>query len=453
MSGAASDVVLLRDVDVRGQRRDVTVAAGFVQAVRPAGTPHPGPGGEVVEVVDGHGGALLPGLHDHHLHAAALAAARRGVDSSHDLTALVTAPGDGWIRATGYHEDVAGPLDRYALDRLVPHRPVRVQHRSGALWILNTAALARVAATLDDSPDVERDADGTPTGRLWRYDARLRPALPADLAGLTALGGELAAYGITGITDATPDLDEAGLALLATLPQRVTALGAATGADLPAGLRAGPRKLLLRDHDLPPLDDLAATIDASHADGRPVAVHCVTRVSLVLTLAALDAVGTLPGDRIEHASVAPPELVTWLARAGLAVATQPDFLRTRGPAYRRDVDPEDRPHLYPYARLLRAGVATVASSDAPYGDPDPWRTIASAADPDLHGPDTVAPATTLQGYLTEPDTPGGTLRRVTPGARADLVLLHAPLAPALAAPSAATVRATWTAGARTYPPC
>ena len=34
-----------------------------------------------------------------------------------------------WLRGTGYHESVAGELDRHALDRWVPARPVRVQHR------------------------------------------------------------------------------------------------------------------------------------------------------------------------------------------------------------------------------------------------------------------------------------------------------------------------------------
>ena len=62
-----------------------------------------------------------------------LAALLREADAS-------LAPGQ-WVRAVGYHDTVAGTLDRYTLDALVPHRPVRVQHRSGAEWILNTAAI------------------------------------------------------------------------------------------------------------------------------------------------------------------------------------------------------------------------------------------------------------------------------------------------------------------------
>jgi predicted amidohydrolase YtcJ len=60
----------------------------------------------------------------------------------------------------------------------------------------------------------------------------------------------------------------------------------------------------------------------------------------------------------------------------------------------------------------------VASSDAPYGDPNPWSTIrcASEREPSL------TPATVLASYLTEPTDPAGPLRTVTVGAPADLCL-------------------------------
>ncbi|UTP36737.1 hypothetical protein [Streptomyces rapamycinicus] len=111
---------------------------------------------------------------------------------------------------------MAGLLDRTALDGMVADRPVRLQHRGGALWILNSAGLAAVAPALDDSLDVERDAAGQPTGRLWRYDVRLRAAIGAEPPDLASVGERLASYGITGVTDATPDLDAAGLGLIAT---------------------------------------------------------------------------------------------------------------------------------------------------------------------------------------------------------------------------------------------
>lgn len=401
--------LVLRDVEVDAERVDVLVDAGRIVAI--------GTGLDADAVVDGSGGALLPGLHDHHLHLLALAAARASIDVGAGLDALRRSPAGDWVRAVNARESV----DRHVLDALVPDRPVRVQHRSGGLWMLNSAAIGRVVHVLDDSLDVERDAEGEPTGRLWRYDSRLRPALPESNPDLGPVVEELLAYGITSVTDATPDLDADTVRLLQSLPLPVTLLGD------PAG--AAPRKLLLRDHDLPTYDDLVTTIGQSHTAGRAVAVHCVTRESLLLTLAVLDDVGRLPGDRIEHAGVVPDPAMLH----GLTVVTQPAFVTTRGDDYRRDVAAHDLPHLYPYAGLLAAGVEVLPSSDAPYGPVDPWQVIRAARDRDL-GPDERVPAaTTLAGYLSA---------RIEIGAPDRLCLLHVPLAEALRHPDASMVRLT-----------
>ncbi len=422
-------------------------------------------------VIDARGGALLAGLHDHHLHLFALAASLRslrcGPPEVRDEPALVaalraagaaTTPG-AWVRGVGYHESVAGPLDRWALDRWLPNPPVRIQHRSGGLWMVNTAAARALDLEHADEAGVERDADGRATGRLWRMDRWLGDRLGRRDVDLTDTGALLARHGITGVTDATPDLDAGTVdALVAAtrdgrLPQRVHLLGA-DGA-VPAGARVsvGPCKILLPDHDLPPLDELAGQIRAAHRHGRAVAVHCVTRASLVLTLAAIDDAGPRSGDRIEHGSVMPPELTAMAAAHGVRVVTQPVLLADRGDDYLDDVDPDDVPHLYPYASLLEAGIAVAASSDAPFGDVDPWRGIRAARDRRtatgcVVGPgERVEPATALAGLLTRLDDPGGAPRRVEPGADADLCLLQVPLADALREPSADLVRLTIGQGA------
>jgi len=316
-------------------------------------------------------------------------------------------------------------VDRHALDRLVPDRPVRVQHRSGALWMLNSRALREVGHVLDDSADVERDAAGEPTGRLWRYDARLRPALPSTVPDLGQVVEELHRLGITSVTDATPNLDADGVRMLRELPLPVTLLGDPDG--------TAPEKLLLRDHDLPSYDELRDRIADAHRRGRGVAVHCVTRESLLLTLAALDDTGRHRDDRIEHAAVVPdPGMLR-----GLTVVTQPAFVTTRGADYLRDVSPHDLPHLYRFASLLAAGVRVVASSDAPYGPLDPWQVIRAARDREILPGERVDAATALSGYLPH---------RVVVGAPARLCLLHVPLAEALADPTAEMVRTTFPTG-------
>ncbi len=108
----------------------------------------------------------------------------------------------------------------------------------------------------------------------------------------------------------------------------------------------GALKVLLDESDLPSFEPLQEIIETAHRDGRSAAVHCVTRSELVLAAAAFAAAGCRPGDRIEHASVAPPDAVQLLADLPLTVVTQPGFIRERGDAYLVDVEPRDRPWLY-----------------------------------------------------------------------------------------------------------
>ena len=420
---------VLRDVEVGSRRVDVRVEEGAVSAV--------GPGLDLrgAELVNGHGHALIPGLVDHHIHLAALAADLRSVPcgpphvrDAHDLgTALSRAEPDdhGWVRGTGYTESVAGSLTRWSLDELVS-APVRVQHRSGALWMLNSPATDAVRLEEADEPGVERDERGRVTGRIWRADSWLRRRLPAaPPPSLADVGRALTGYGITALTDATPDLDDDAVALLDTVPQEVRSLGAPSG---PA-----PVKIVLADSALPGIDDLEARIRSVHAAGRPVAVHCVTREALFLLLAALAAVGARPGDRIEHASVVPDEALPLLKGLGVRIVTQPGFIADRGDDYLRDVDADDLPGLYRVASLRAHGIPVALSSDAPYGPLNPWEVIATAATrrtpahATVNPHEAVDPRTALDLYLCPADDPGGAPRRVEPRVRADLVLLDGPL--------------------------
>ena len=103
-------------------------------------------------VLDARGGELLPGLHDHHIHLFAAAAAHDSVDcnvGSGTLSQcrallearLKRATGNDWIRGVDYQEQQVGELDRWMLDELCPTRPVRIQHRSGKVWVCNSLAL------------------------------------------------------------------------------------------------------------------------------------------------------------------------------------------------------------------------------------------------------------------------------------------------------------------------
>ena len=463
--------LLIRDAEVEGVRTDVRIEDGRVLAI---GSGLAARRGE--ESIEAAGGALLPGLHDHHLHllswAAALASVPCGPPAVRNERALATAlraasaraarsaaaAGPAFVRGVGYHESVAGPLDRARLDSLAPGAAVRIQHRSGALWMLSSAACGRIGLDAGaDAPGVERDASGRATGRLFRLDAWLRERLgDAALPDLAPVGAALTRFGVSGVTDATPDLEPAALDALAraagsgALPQRIVLLGADPAAA--AGFAVGPEKLVLDERALPPPAAFAERVREAHARGSKVAVHCVTRAELVLALVAFEEAGVALGDRIEHASVAPPELVSWIARLGLAVVTQPGFVRTRGDDYLREVEARDRPWLQRCAGFAAAGVALGAGTDAPFGDPDPWLAMQAAVDrrtaagATLGPGEALSPERALALFTTAAESPGGAPRRILPGVRADLCLLDRPWSRARGALESEAVVATLVGG-------
>lgn len=435
--------MLIRDAEIDGGVCvDVRIRDGRIAEIGAAL-----PAAPDEEIIDAHGGALLPGLHDHHIHlralAASLASVRCGLPHCNDEATLVAtlraadarlAPGT-WLRGIGYHESLAGDIDRDWLDAIVPDRPLRVQQRSGRLWLLNSAALAALAPE-PDAP-LERKA-GRWTGRLYDADDWLRARTRQTPPSLHDASCLLARYGVTGVTDTTHHNDIAALQGFADaqasgeLLQNVRAMGAASLDDCTARwprVQVGEHKFHLHEHELPEFDTLVAAIRRSHERGRAAAFHCVTRTDLTFALSALREAGTLRGDRIEHASIAPPELVAEIAALGLIVVTQPNFIAERGDAYLRDVAVDDQRWLYRLRGFVDAGVPLALSTDAPFGEPDPWvamraavarRTASGAV---VGGGEALTADAALRGFLAPLESPGAAPRSVEVGVAADLCLL------------------------------
>ena len=125
-------------VDIRAEQRIVDVAERLTPVAGEA-------------VFDAARPAVIPGLHDHHVHlhsaAAALTSVSVGPREVHGRcrprpaccpTAAVGE--DGWIRAVGYHEAVAGPLDRTVARRGVARR---AGARAAPQWRAVDAQLGR----------------------------------------------------------------------------------------------------------------------------------------------------------------------------------------------------------------------------------------------------------------------------------------------------------------------
>jgi len=428
--------LIIQNVEIEGHPVDVRVEAGQITDIGPSLI------ATECKVYDGHGGALIPGLHDHHIHLNATAAAMNSVTcgppdvaTETELIEALANAEDGWIRGVGYHHSVAGEIDRDWLDQNAPNQPIRIQHRSGRLWILNSLAMQAL------------DLKIAGNGRILDSDISVRKG--SDFPELKSLVTRLLSYGITGVTEVTPSNgpEEIEQYLMAAKPLRLSLMGKP---ELLAS-QASFLKLHYHDHDLPPLEALTSEISAAHISGRNVAAHCVTRAELMLTLAAIEMAGVRHGDRIEHAAIADDFAIEWMSKLGLIVVTQPNFIQERVAAYVKDVPAEDHENLWRLKAFLNAGLAVAAGSDAPFGDPNPWKAMAAAINrPTGFEAEAISPEQALQLYTKPHNAAGASARKLEVGVQADMCLLNRPWHTAREDLSDVQVMATWVAGELVY---
>ncbi|MBI4333798.1 MAG: amidohydrolase [Chloroflexi bacterium] len=312
--------------------------------------------------IDCRGLTLLPGFHDAHCHILSLAGSLLNLDCSpanvrsiQDIQEIIaravesTPPGE-WIVGEGYDEfHLRRHPDRGDLDRAACGRPVRLNHRSGHAWVLNTKALELAGITIE-TPDppgglIERSLQtGQPTGLLFEMDRYLQNTPPPDenrlLRGVKLAGERCLSLGITSLQDATAGNDVARWQLFqrikekGLLPTRVTmmvgweALGtpgsrqphpggtgvpacgggqsaisnlkstgtrqrAATAGNLEsgAGLRVGAVKIVLdrttgRLH--PSQAEFEEAVLAAHRAGLQVAIHAIEEDDIEAALTAIE---------------------------------------------------------------------------------------------------------------------------------------------------------------------
>ena len=292
---------------------------------------------EETQIIDLEGAAVLPGLHDMHVHpmGAGLAqlqcqfpqgSTREQIVAAVEACAAQRANGE-WIVGGQWEATSFGaePMDRAILDRAAPNNPVSLVDISGhSLWVSSRALeIAGITATTPNPPGgiIERDADGRATGVLRESAGGLvRRLIPStnEAQALQALRWSLdrmLSHGITSFTDAV--VGEMALQAYATLAdqgllkQRVTACmtGAFGGGD------AGPPDFLAY-RNLYVRDRLSPTCVKLLLDGVPTDGHTAAMVEPYA-----DANGT--GERDRGLLMMPPEalnaLVTRLDALGLTV--------------------------------------------------------------------------------------------------------------------------------------
>ena len=195
------------------------VAAGSRDDVSAAGA----------RVVDAGDAAVVPGIHDFHIHLVGLARARGAVrlDGARDAgevadrlaaAAALAAP-DAWITGRGWTEAQLG-TGLAALDTAVGEHPAFLSSHDGhSAWA--SVAARRVAGIVQATPDpvggrIERDAAGEATGILRETALDLVAPHVARAQGdalrgpLDATLRELAGLGITGASEAGDSTDANG---------------------------------------------------------------------------------------------------------------------------------------------------------------------------------------------------------------------------------------------------
>jgi hypothetical protein len=226
----AGEVLVAAVPDAPQRAEAVGIAGGRVVAV--------GSRSEVLEaaqrgarIVDAGPAAVIPGLHDFHLHLVGLARTRSGVvlDAAPDGSAVLerltrhaaTMASDAWLIGRGWNEAQVAPLAPGVLDAAVGSRPAFVTSHDGHSAWASVAALgaAGVTGDTDDPPGgrIERDLHGWPTGILRETAldlvARVVPRLQGEALrpALEATVAEMSAFGLTGATEAGDYTDANGI--------------------------------------------------------------------------------------------------------------------------------------------------------------------------------------------------------------------------------------------------
>jgi len=182
------------------------------------------------EIIDARESAVIPGLHDFHIHLVGLARARDRIvlDDAADGAALLgriraaatlLAP-DAWVTGRGWSEAQLATLALGTLDDAVGGRPAFFSSHDGHSGWASSAALRQAAvgsATADpEGGRIERDEHGAPSGILREtalelVAAHVPVAQGAALAGaLDATLRDLASLAITGASEAGDYTDDGG---------------------------------------------------------------------------------------------------------------------------------------------------------------------------------------------------------------------------------------------------
>jgi len=441
--------------------------------------PHPeeraGPGAKVVEVREG---AVLPGFTDSHAHLASLGLALRtldlrGVRSIEELKRKVAerarelGPGE-WVIGRGWDQELFEEgrwPTRWDLDEAAPANPVLLVRVCGHAAVANTLALS-LAGVADSTPD-------PPGGTIERVGGRVTGVLKEGAVQLVFSAarrggaeelvreaeGAMLSCGVTCVhamsvgseeLEALRELARSGrlkLKVRAYLDPEVPELKPESwGALEVVGLKVladgsfGARTAALREPYsddpgnsgvlLAGRDALLRSLEVAGRAGLQLAVHAIGDRALEEVVAAARASGARL--RVEHASLAPPDLLSELAELGLWVSAQPRFVISDWWIVSR-LGRERARWAYPFRSFLEQGIGLSFSSDAPVEPHNPFEGVYAAVTrgslegleiAELTAGEALSPAEALRCYAeVAPRLLGERSGRLSPGYPADFVIV------------------------------
>jgi hypothetical protein len=292
------------------------------------------------------------------------------------------------------------------MDKATTSHPVRLTHRSGHAYVLNSMGL-KIAGISSNTPDppggiIERDAEtGEPDGVLYEmgnYLAEVVPSLTDDEMerGMVLASEQLVSLGITSVQDASMRNGIQRWQMFQQWkkhdifkPRVIMMIGSQafgqfqekgflpeTGDDQ---LRLGSVKIIVHRATgrlNPSQEELNEKVLLMHRLGFQVAMHAVEEETIEAACLTLEnALHNLPRrnhrHRIEHCSVCRPAMARRLASLGVVIATQPAFIYYNGERYLNTVPADQIDHLYPVATFIKEGLRVAAGSDCPVVPPNP----------------------------------------------------------------------------------
>jgi predicted amidohydrolase YtcJ len=394
------------------------------------------------KLIDCKGKTILPGFIDAHFHFFAFAESlmtlnlepRHQVHSIPDIQIRIRQfseklPSGTWIKGRGYNEFYLAEKrhpNRWDLDRATTVHPIKLTHRSGNAYVLNSLAL-KIVGISRETPDpseglIDRAIEtGEPTGILYGMGGILAKAIPPldrnqIKEGVKLATRELCASGITSIHDASPRNDFNRYQSIRQfkednlLKSRVTLILGKDGFDeyrrhvFPAEKdenQVSIRGVKIILHETtgqlsPSQTELNERVLDIHRSGLQTVLHAIEGKTIEAACEAVAyALRNSPRPdhrhRIEHCSVCPPSLAKRIASLGMTVVTQPSFIFYNGNRYLRTVPDSNLKHLYPVGTLIRNGVPVVGSSDCPIAPVNPLIGIYAAVSRKTNAEETILP--------------------------------------------------------------